>query len=97
MNMQTARMLSDIPQPLRTRGWRFVQNASWMTRADPPACTAVYVRRYEAGIDAPEWDDPSSYGFIRATSELSNSPSWPEARVHAVARMEEIDASRARP
>jgi hypothetical protein len=97
MNMDTARMLSTIPERLKMRGWRFVQNASWMTRADPPACTAVYVRRYEAGIDDVSWAEPDLYGFIRATSETSMSPSWREARKQAVARMDEIDATRTRP
>lgn len=97
MNMETARMLSDLPDGLKARGWRFVQNASSMTPADPPACTAVYVRRYEAGIDDATWADPTSYGFIRATSETPPSPTWADAREHAVARMNEIDATRTRP
>lgn len=94
MNTETARMLTVIPQRLQARGWRFVQNASWMTRADPPACTAVYVRRYEPGIDDAIWSEPGLYGFIRATSETSQSATWADARDQAVARMDEIDATR---
>lgn len=94
MNMKTARMLSDIPERLKARGWRFVQNASWMTRADPPTCIVVYVRRYEPGIDDEVWSEPGRYGFIRATSEKPGSPSWADARKVAVARMSEIDANR---
>ena len=97
MNMETARMLSDIPDRLKRQGWRFVQNASWMTRADPPACTAVYVRRYETGIDDARWEQPGQYGFIRATSETPASPTWGDARTVAIARMDEIDATRPQP
>jgi hypothetical protein len=97
MNVETARMLSDLPDSLKARGWRFVQNASWMTPADPPACTAIYVRRYEAGIDEEVWAEPGLYGFIRASSEAPASPTWPEAREDAIARMKLIDATRTRP
>jgi hypothetical protein len=94
MNMETARMLGDIPEHLKAQGWRFIKGASRMSYTSPPACVAVYVRRYLPDIDDERWSAQTLYGFIRVTTDEANGPTWEAARENAVARMEEIDGSR---
>lgn len=95
MNMATARMLAGIPESLKVRGWRFIKTASRMTYSSPPACVAVYVRRYEAGIDDECWSAQTMYGFVRVTTDEVNGPTWEAARENGIAQMSEIDGSRA--
>jgi hypothetical protein len=94
MNDETARMMTDIPASLKTRGWRFIKSASRMSYTSPPACVAVYARRYEPGIDDERWIALTLYGLVRVTTDEANGPTWYAAREDAVTRMSEIDASR---
>jgi hypothetical protein len=65
-----------------------------MSYTSPPACVAVYVRRYEPGIDDERWRDMTLYGFVRVTTDEAHGPTWNAARENAVARMNEVDESR---
>ena len=94
MNMETARMLADIPGELKSRGWRFIKSASRMSYSTPPACVAVYARRYTTGIDDERWAFLTLYGFVRVTTDEAHGSTWDAARDDAVRRMNEIDESR---
>lgn len=93
MNNETARMLTDIPADLKARGWRFVKTASRMTYTSPPACVAVYVRRFDPDIDPERWSAQTLYGFVRVTTDEAHGSTWDAAREDAVRRMLEIDGS----
>jgi hypothetical protein len=94
MNDATARMMTDIPAYLKEQRWRFIKSASRMSYTSPPACVAVYARRYEPGIDDARWFDMTLYGIVRVTTDDAHGPTWNAAREDAVTRMNEIDASR---
>lgn len=94
MNAETERMLADLPATLKARGWRFVKSASRMSYGMPPACVAVYLRRFEPDIDDARWSRLAIYGFVRVTTDEVHGTSWEAARDDGIARMREIDRSR---
>ena len=94
MNADTERMLADIPASLKARGWRFVKNASRMSYGSPPACVAVYLRRFEPGVDDARWTALTMYGFVRVTTDEAHGSTWEAARAEGIARMHEIDGGR---
>lgn len=95
MNAETERMLADLPAALKARGWRFVKSASRMSYSSPPACVAVYLRRFEPDIDDARWSMLTMYGFVRVTTDEAGGATWEAARADGIARMLEIDRSRA--
>lgn len=94
MNRETERMLAELPEGLKIRGWRFIRSASRMSYSTRPACVAVYARPHAPGIDDERWADLTLYGVVRVTSDEAHGPTWEAAREDAVARMIEIDRSR---
>lgn len=88
-------MLTDIPGELKSQGWRFIKSASRMSYSSPPACVAVYARRFAEGIDDERWAFLSLYGFVRVTTDEAHGSTWKAARDDAIRRMREIDHSRA--
>ncbi len=94
MNAETERMLAALPVSLKARGWRFVKSASRMSYSSPPACVAVYLRRFEPGIDDARWTALTMYGFVRVTTDEAHGPTWEAARAEGIARMHEIDRGR---
>lgn len=94
MNAETERMLADIPDTLKARGWRFVKTASRMSYSSPPACVAIYVRRYEPGVDDARWSARTSFGFVRVTTDEANHPTWAAARAEGIEHMHRIDDTR---
>jgi hypothetical protein len=94
MNTETARMLADIPEDKKARGWKFIKSASRMSYTSPPACVAVYARRHEPDVDDKRWAHLTLYGSIRVITDDPEVPTWESARQDAVARMDAIDQSR---
>lgn len=95
MDLATARMLEEIPPPLKIRGWRFVRQESRSYGALASIWyIAVYVRPYEPGTDDEPVARPTPEGLIRVSTHSARSPSWVDAYHDAVQQMQEIDRKR---
>lgn len=95
MDEATIRMLEDLPPGLKRMGWQLVHRESGASSTrDATWYIAVYVRRFEHGVDDDRFAVVANDGFIRVSTNQAQSPSWADAYGDAVQMMEEIDRRR---
>lgn len=95
MDDETVRMLEDLPDDLRERGWTFVPSAS---RAPWSASwhRAVYHRPFDDRLDR-ERGISATYNrltrrqIVRVSTHSDHSPSWHDARQDAIRRIAFVD------
>ncbi len=95
MDANTVRLLEDLPDDLRARGWVFVPQESKITRTRTTLDhIAVYVRPYHSPVDHLGTAITVRGGQVYVATSHTRSESWEAARQAAIDQMRAIDAPR---
>jgi hypothetical protein len=95
MDLATLRMLEHIPDDLKARGWQFVRRQSApYPRKSPKEYHAVYMRPFGFGVDNDRFVQSTQDGYLRVSTNQSQSQSWEQAYTHAIEMMRFYDSMR---
>ncbi len=93
IDAESLRLLRDLPDDIKARGWEFILQESGKSRTwANPDHKAVYVRPLDPGVDNERLlatVHRNGRSFVHVSTR---SPSWKVAREDAIQRMREIDA-----
>lgn len=97
------RVLGNVPDDLRARGWEFVPHETRIyTTIWSQLHIAVYARPFDPDIDSDDAGErpgtvvvKNGRPFLRIVTNEQLNASWEEARQDAIARMRAADARRA--
>ena len=95
MEPDTVRLLEDIPDELKARGWQLVPRETKVIKHMGASYhVAVYQRPYHAPADHLGTALTVRGGYIYISTREARSTSWNEAKEAAIAQMQAIDAPR---
>ena len=95
MEPDTVRLLEDIPDELKARGWQLVPRETKVVKQKGASYhVAVYQRPYHSPVDHLGTALTVRAGYIYISTQEARSTSWDEAKEAAIAQMQAIDAPR---
>jgi hypothetical protein len=95
VDSDTARMLSELPEDLVARGWRFVlRDSRPYPERRPRWYIAVYVRTYDPEADDVRYVGPIEGQTLRVSTNTMRSASWDDAHRDAISWMRFLDRQR---
>ena len=95
MEPDTVRLLEDIPDELKARGWQLVpREAKVVKMMGATYHVAVYQRPYHAPVDHLGTAITVRGGYVYVSTREARSTTWEEAREAAIEQMQAIDAPR---
>lgn len=99
MDLDAIRLLQELPDDLRYRGWRWEHSQSSVHKTlGSTWYVAVYMRPFERGVDHDQLaHHHKGAWFVRVSTNQNRSQSWEQAYQEALGLMRDADALRQSP